>query len=73
MASAERELYQRILEEWKAWRGRARRDLEQLRADLGREQVGQSVDHAKKLAEEATEEVQEWIEDIIEETEEVLA
>ncbi len=73
LASAERELYQRILEEWKAWRGRARRDLEQLREDLGREEVGQSVDHAKKLQEEATEEVQEWMEEIIEETEEVLA
>ncbi|KAJ1020578.1 hypothetical protein NDA13_005892 [Ustilago tritici] len=72
LASAERELYQRILEEWKAWRARARQDLEELRAELGREAVGQSVDHAKNLAEEATEEVQEWMEEIIEETEELL-
>ncbi|PWZ02456.1 translation initiation factor eIF-3b [Testicularia cyperi] len=73
LASAERELYQRILEEWKAWRARSRRELEELRYDLGRQEVGQSVDHTQKLAEEATEEVQEWVEEVIEETEEVLA
>lgn len=72
LAQGQRELYQRVLEEWKAWRARARKELEELRADLGREEPSTTA-VAQKLEEEATEEVQEWIEEVLEETEEVLA
>ncbi|KAN0060482.1 Translation initiation factor 3 subunit b [Thecaphora frezii] len=72
LALAHRELYERVLEEWKAWRARSRKELAELRQELGKEVEGEK-ELAKKLEEEATEEVQEWVEEVLEETEEVVA
>ncbi|PWN47621.1 translation initiation factor eIF-3b [Violaceomyces palustris] len=69
LALAHRELYQRVLNEWKTWRARSRAELEELRKEYGKESV---ANIPQKLEQEATEEVQEWVEEILEETEEVV-
>ncbi|PWN45731.1 translation initiation factor eIF-3b [Ceraceosorus guamensis] len=68
LALKNRELYERVLEEWRAWRSRAKKELAEMRQDLGREVVALP----EQLEEEATETVQEWLEEILEETEEVI-
>ncbi|KAK0554742.1 Translation initiation factor 3 subunit b [Tilletia horrida] len=70
LALAHKELYQRMLEEWKAWRARSRADLAEKAKELGREDA--LALPAKELEQAATEEVQEWIEEVLEETEEIL-
>ncbi|PKI82384.1 Translation initiation factor 3 subunit b [Malassezia vespertilionis] len=68
-ALAHREVYQRMVEEWKAWREKNRRLLEEAKKELGTDTVGPS---AQQLQKESTEEIHEWIEEVLEETEEVL-
>ncbi|KAE8210320.1 hypothetical protein CF319_g888 [Tilletia indica] len=70
LALAHKELYLRMLEEWKAWRARSREELEEKSKEYGREDA--MALPAKELQQSATEEVQEWIEEVIEETEEIL-
>jgi len=68
LALQHREIYQRALEEWKAWRSKCKNELENLREELGKE----LVDLPDKLEQEATETVEEWQETILEETEQVI-
>lgn len=69
LALQHREIYQRALEEWKAWRAKCKDELEQLREELGKE----LVDLPDKLEQEATETIEEWQETILEETEQVIS
>lgn len=70
-ALAHREEYKRMVDEWKAWRARNRELLEKGKKEYGTEPA--SVSSASQLEQESTEEVQEWIEEVLEEKEEVLA
>ncbi|KAL9938441.1 hypothetical protein V8E36_003064 [Tilletia maclaganii] len=70
LALAHKELYLRMLEEWKAWRARSRAELAEKSKEYGREDATALL--AKELEQTATEEVQEWIEEVVEETEEIL-
>ncbi|KAE8241384.1 hypothetical protein A4X13_0g7440 [Tilletia indica] len=58
-----------MLEEWKAWRARSREDLEEKSKEYGRENT--MALPSKELHQSATEEVQEWIEEVIEEKEKI--
>lgn len=69
LALQHKEVYQRALEEWRAWRARSKAQLQELQQELG---SGVDSDPATIEA-EATEVVEEWQETILEETEEVLA
>lgn len=68
LALQHKEIYQRALEEWKAWRAKCKMDLEEMREDLGKE----LVHLPEKLEQEATETIEEWQETILEETEQIL-
>ena len=68
-ALAHREVYQRMVEEWKAWRARNREELENAKKEFNTDTAGPS---AEQLQKESTEEVQEWVEEVLEETEEVV-
>jgi len=68
-ALAHREVYQRLVEEWKAWRAETRAKLESTKKSIG---ADAAIPSASQLAQESTEEVQEWVEEVLEETEEVL-
>ena len=85
LALANREQYERALDEWRAYRARSKQELEELRAGessaVGPPQrrslliadLGrEATDLPEQLAEEATEEIQEWLEETLEETEEVV-
>ena len=50
----------RLIDEWNAWRARVRREISDRR---GRE---------RPIGEEDTEEITEWLEEVIEQTEEVI-
>lgn len=68
-ALAHREVYQRMVEEWKAWRARNREELENAKKEFNTDTAGPS---AEQLQKESTEEVQEWVEEVLEETEEAV-
>lgn len=68
-ALAHREVYQRMVKEWKEWRERNRGKLEEAKKELKTDTAGPS---AMQLQKESTEEVQEWIEEVLEETEELV-
>lgn len=69
LALANKEQYQRAIEEWKAWRQSTKAKLVELREELGKPVVPSL---AEQLELEATQEVQEWQEEVLEETEEVV-
>lgn len=69
LALQNKELYLRAIEEWRAWRSRTKAALEEQRSELGREALPALAD---QLKEEATQEIQEWLEEVLEETEEVV-
>jgi translation initiation factor 3 subunit B len=58
----------RLIEEWDAWRQRVKRELEEEREALGRPPPVAARNEVK----EETETVEEWVEDVLEETEEVV-
>lgn len=58
----------RLVDEWNAWRQRVKAQLEEDKQHLG----WKSMVEQKPEADKATEVVEEWIEEIIEETEEVV-
>ncbi|KDN45875.1 eukaryotic translation initiation factor 3 subunit B [Tilletiaria anomala UBC 951] len=60
-----RELYQRKLDEWKAWRQANLAELNERRVDAGLEPV---VTVHEQLQQQHVEESQEWIEEVLEET-----
>lgn len=68
MALAHREEYKRMLEQWKAWRQHRRAEMDAAKREHGIP-TGPS---ARELQKESTQEVQEWVEEILEETEEVV-
>jgi len=70
-ALAHKEEYKRMLDDWKAWRSHSRENLLAARKELGIESV--VVASASQLEKESTEEVQEWVEEVFEEKEEVIA
>lgn len=70
-ALAHKEEYKRMLEDWKAWRSHCRENLEAARKELGIDAA--VVSNASQLERESTEEVQEWVEEVLEEKEEVVA
>ena len=64
-ALAHREVYQRMVQEWKEWRERNREKLEEAKQVYKTDPAALS---AEQLQKESTEEVQEWMEEILEET-----
>ncbi|KAI3623832.1 Translation initiation factor 3 subunit b [Malassezia furfur] len=68
-ALAHREVYQRMVQEWKEWRERNREKLEEAKQVYKTDPAALS---AEQLQKESTEEVQEWMEEILEETEELV-
>jgi translation initiation factor 3 subunit B len=69
LALQNKELYLRALDEWKAWRAKTKADLVEQREALGKEPLPSLAEQIKA---EPTQEIQEWQEEIIEETEEVV-
>ena len=57
----------RLIDEWNAWRQRTKEALEQEREEMGREQKALDVAH-----EAETTTLEEWIEEVVEETTEVV-
>ncbi|PWN87706.1 translation initiation factor eIF-3b [Acaromyces ingoldii] len=74
LALKNREIYQRALEEWRAWRSHVKAELEETRQDLGldRAQAEEHLALPSTIEQEATETIEEWQETILEETEEVI-
>ena len=70
-ALAHKEEYKRMLDDWKAWRSHGREKLRAARKELGIDSA--IVSSASQLEKESTEEVQEWVEEVLEEKEEVVA
>lgn len=69
LALQNKELYMRAIEEWRAWRQRTRAELAEQRDALGKAPLPSLEE---QLQQEATHEIQEWQEEVIEETEEVV-
>lgn len=69
-ALAHREEYKRMVDDWKAWRERNREMLQTAQSQSS-EPIG--ISNASQLEQESMEEIQEWIEEVLEEKEEVLA
>lgn len=68
-ALAHREEYKRMLEEWKSWRAYNREALQKAQKE-GKEPT--AISSASQLEKESTEEIQEWVEEVLEEKEEVV-
>ncbi|KAG0053464.1 Translation initiation factor 3 subunit b, partial [Gryganskiella cystojenkinii] len=67
VSSAERTRRRQLLEEWANWRKRVEADLASDRAAAGQQTAAVSAD------DEEAEEVDEWIEEVIDEKEEIVA
>ena len=59
-----------MVDDWKAWRERNREMLQTAQSQSS-EPIG--ISNASQLEQESMEEIQEWIEEVLEEKEEVLA
>lgn len=57
----------RLIDEWNAWRVRTKRALEEERQSLGKVHKSQAIKE-----QEATATLEEWVEEVIEESEEVV-
>ncbi|WFD31262.1 Translation initiation factor 3 subunit b [Malassezia sp. CBS 17886] len=68
-ALAHREEYQQMVNDWKAWRRHNREQIALAKRELGAQLTDTS---AHQLQKESTEEVQEWVEEVLEETEELV-
>ena len=69
LALQNREQYARAIDEWRAWRASTKEKLVAKRRDMG---LAPLPLVSEQLEEEASQEIQEWHEEILEETEEVV-